>query len=29
VRLLRNGELSEIAEDDACTGHSEDHSCHR
>jgi len=29
MRLLGNGELSEIAEDDACAGHSEDHSCHR
>ena len=28
VRLLRNGELPEIGENDACSGHSGGHSCH-
>jgi predicted Fe-Mo cluster-binding NifX family protein len=28
VRLLKNGELPEMQEDDACTGHAGGYSCH-
>jgi predicted Fe-Mo cluster-binding NifX family protein len=28
VRLLKNGALVEVGEDDACAGHSHGHSCH-
>jgi predicted Fe-Mo cluster-binding NifX family protein len=28
VRLLKNGDLDEMREDDACAGHSGGHSCH-
>jgi len=29
VRLLKNGDLPEMRDDDACAGHGRDHSCHR